>query len=253
MGTSQSSPGPGGSSPLVPPWADDQPQQALPEPLPARFKPFRQSLGSFVSGGERRDLQAAVGHYARKASGGGSSAARRMGGITKAGGSLFGVLSGAGVEGASTGESSLDLNQLSGLPCDQAISAITQALTPTDGDGDKIRAAMNHALVEALDGVETFDPSCITDDVIVDTMIGYLAESIFLQIVMDAGKAWNKAETATQALRAESDLRELIKVVVDKHMGSKMNSNVRSFTRSQMVQVERTAIMDVWKEWESYQ
>lgn len=253
MGTSQSSPGPGGSSPLVPPWADDQPQQALPEPMPARFKPFRQSIGSFVSGGDRGDLQAAVGHYARKASGGGSSAARRMGGVTKAGGSLFEALAGAGVDGAPSGEPSFDLNGLSGMPCDQAISAITQALTPTDGDGDKIRAAMNHALVEALDGVETFDLSCITDDIIVDTMIGYLAESIFLQIVMDAGKAWNKAETATQALYAESELRELIKVVVDKHMGKKMSSSVRSFSRSQMEQVERSSIMDVWKEWESYQ
>lgn len=29
MGTSQSSKGPGGGSPLVPPWADDQPQQPL--------------------------------------------------------------------------------------------------------------------------------------------------------------------------------------------------------------------------------
>lgn len=253
MGTSQSSPGPGGSSPLIPPWADDQPQQALPEPMPARFKPFRQSLGNFVSGGDRVDLQAAMGHYARKASGGGSSAARRMGEVTKAGGSLYEVLSGAGIEGAPSGESSFDLNVFSGMPCDQAISAITQALTPTGGDGDKIRAAMNHALVEALDGVETFDLSCITDDIIVDTMIGYLAESIFLQIVMDAGKAWNKAETATQVLYAESELRELIKVVVDKHMGTKMSSNVRSFTRSQMVQIERSAIMDVWKEWESYQ
>ena len=45
MGTSQSSKGPGGGSPLVPPWADDQPQQPLPSPQERRFAPFRESLG----------------------------------------------------------------------------------------------------------------------------------------------------------------------------------------------------------------
>jgi hypothetical protein len=250
MGTSQSSTGPGSGSPLVPPWADDQPQQPVPSPIPARFKPFRQSLGSFVSSGDRGELKRAVGHYARTASGGSSGAARRMGSITQAGGALFGVLSGIPTV---PGEVSVDLASLSGLPCEMAISAIAQALIPEDGDSDKIRTAMNHALVEALDGVETFDPQCITDDVIVDTMIGYLAESIFLQIVMDAGKAWNKAETPVQAMRAELALRELIKVVVDKRLAPKLTGSVRSFTRVQMVQMQRQAVIDVWKEWEAYQ
>lgn len=250
MGTSQSSPGPGGSSPLVPPWADDQPQQPLPAAQDRRFAPFRESLGSSVSSGDRGDLRRAVGHYARKASGGSGSAARRMGSVTQAGGGLFGALSGVP---AGPGETSVDLASLAGLPCELAISSITQTLTPEDGDSEKIRAAMNHALVEALDGVDTFDPSCITDDVIVDTMIGYLSESIFLQMVMDAGKAWNKAETASQAMSAETDLRELIKVVVDKHMAPKLDENIRSFTRQKIIQIERQAVLDSWKEWETYQ
>lgn len=248
MGTSQSSTGPGGSSPLVPPWADDQPQQPQTAPQPARFMAFRQSLGKFVSGGDRNDLKSAVGHYARKSSGGGASAARRMGSVTKAGAGLFGALSGMAPV---PGEYSVDLGKLSGLPCEVAISAISQALATEDGDSDKIRAAMNHALVEALDGVETFDPKCITDDVIIDTMIGYLAESIFLQIVMDSDKAWNKADTPAQAMRAETELRELIKVVVDRHMAPKLAENVKNISRQQMVQIEREAIIDSWKEWES--
>lgn len=250
MGTSQSSAGPGGSSPLVPPWADDQSQQSQTTPQPARFMAFRQSLGRFVSGGNRNDLVSAVGHYARKSSGGGGNAARRMGSVTQAGAGLFGAL--AGVP-AAPGEASVDLGSLAGLPCDQAISAITQALITEDGDSDKIRAAMNHALVEALDGMETFDPQCITDDVIVDTMIGYLAESIFLQIVMDSDKAWNKADTPSQAMKAETDLRELVTVVVDRHMAPKLKGNVRKVTRHQMIQVERQAIIDAWREWEAYQ
>ncbi len=89
---------------------------------------------------------------------------------------------------------------------------------------------MNQALVEALDGIEYFDLNHITDDVIVDTMINYLAESIFLQVIMDAGKSWNKAGTITQAVAAENELRELIKVVVDKNMAPRLAGNVRSLS-----------------------
>ncbi|WP_244493609.1 hypothetical protein [Escherichia coli] len=151
------------------------------------------------------------------------------------------------------GEPSIDLGSLASLPCEIAISTIAQALTSQDGDSEKICAAMNHALVEALDGVEIFDPQKITDGVIVDTMIGYLAESIFLQMVMDSNRAWNKADTPSKAIHAEIELRELIKVVVDKHMAPKLAGNIRSFTRNQMVKIERQAIIEAWQEWEAYQ
>jgi len=251
MGTSQSSPGPSGGSPLVPPWADDQPQQPLPLPQPGRFKPFRQALGSFIKSGDRKKLRSALGHYARKASGGGGAASRRMGSVTRAGASLYTALISGGAFGL-PGETAVGLNDLAGQPCDVAIDTITRALSSDDGDADKIRAAMNHALVEALDGVETFDPSYITDEVIVDTMIGYLAESVFFQIVMDAGRAWTKAETPTQAMAAENALREVVKVVVDKHMASKFSGNVRSFSRREIAQLERQVISEVWNEWEDY-
>lgn len=84
-------------------------------------------------------------------------------------------------------------------------------------------------------------------------MIGYLAESIFLQMVMDSDKSWNKADTPAQAMKAETELRELIKVVVDKHMAPKLSGNVRAINRQKMAQIERQAIIDAWKEWETYQ
>jgi hypothetical protein len=70
---------------------------------------------------------------------------------------------------------------------------------------------------------------------------------------MDSDKAWNKADTPVQAMRAETELRELIKVVVDKHMAPKLAGNVRTFNRQQMTQIERQAIIDAWAEWEAYQ
>ncbi len=251
MGTSQSSNGPGGNSPLVPPWADDQPQQPVPPAQNRRFAPFREAIGKSVQGGggQRQQLQKALGHYARKATGGSTVAARRMGSVTQAGGALFNLLSGTPT---GTGQT-INLQNLAGLPCDQAIASIVDSLGTDDGDSEKIRAAMNHALVEALNGVVDFDPNNITDDVLVTTMLEYLAESIFLQIVHDAGKAWNKADTQTQALQAEISLKALIKAVVDKNMAPKLAGNIRSFSKEQIVQIERESIIESWKEWEDYQ
>ena len=252
MGTSQSSPGPGKGSPLVPPWADDQSQQPVPDPQPRRFAPFRQSLGKYINNRSRDDLKSALKHYANKGSGGGSAASRKLGSVNQAGAGLLGVLTG-GEQISVPGEGNFSLDDLAGQSCEVVIAKITNALTSSDGDTDKIRAAMNHALIDALDGIEVFDPNSITDDVIVDTMIGYLAESIFLQIVLDAGNAWNKAENAQQELNAENDLREFIKVVVDKHMEPKLGADIRTFSPSKMIEIERQVIKDVWAEWENYQ
>jgi hypothetical protein len=250
LGTSQSHPGSGGSSPLVPPWADDKPQQTLSSPLPARFKPFRQAFGSFVSSGDDSKLKSALGNYARKGTGGANSAVRRFGATTQAGGALHGFLTGGNV---TSNGNTINLGSLSGIPCEIAINRISQLFTSNEGDSDKISSAMGDALTEALDGIATFDPDAITDDVIIDVMICYLSESIFLQIVQDAGKAWNKAETPSQMIAAENDLREMIKVTVDGHFADKLKGNVSSFTTTEMTQIQRDVIGSVWSDWEEYQ
>lgn len=250
LGTSQSNPGPGGGSPLVPPWADDQPQSPLPSPQSSRFQPFRRSFGEFVKTGNQSALKSALGHYARKGTGGGDTAARRLGNTTKAGAALYSALT-SGI-GTGAGDLALDVGSLTGMPCEQAIDTITQALTPIGGDSDKIRIALKHALVEALDGINVFDPTSITDEVIVKTMIAYMTESIFLQVVQDAGRAWIKAETPIQQNIAENSLMELIKVEVDLHMAPMFSGNARTFTNNQIINLQRSVISAVWSEWESY-
>jgi len=84
-------------------------------------------------------------------------------------------------------------------------------------------------------------------------MINYLSEAVFLQIVMDAGKAWTNAETAIQAVTAENTLRELIKVIVDKNMAPRLKKNTRTFTKQEMKTLQREVIKIVWREWEGYQ
>jgi len=252
MGTSQSSSGPGGSSPLVPPWADDEPQKPLPTPPHARFKPFRQYLGQFLKTNNQSDLKSALGYYASKGTGGGGIALRRFGSVTNAGARLYGLLSSL-AESKVPPDVSIDLDDLKGQPCDIAIDIITRSLATNDGDTEKIRVAMNHALVEALDGIAVFDPTNITVDIIITIMINYLSEAIFLQIVMDAGKAWTNAETATQAVTAENTLRELIKVIVDINMAPRLKKNTRTFTKQEIKTLQREVIKIVWREWEGYQ
>lgn len=253
MGTSQSSSGPGGNSPLVPPWADDEPQKPLPTPPRARFKPFRESLGKFLKTNDQSYLRSALGHYARKGTGGGSLASRRLGSVTNAGATLYGVLSSL-AESKVPPDVSIDLDDLKGQPCDIAIDIITRSLATNDGDTDKIRVAMNHALVEALDGIVFFDPTNITDEIIISTMINYLSEAIFLQIVNDAGKRpWTKPETMTQIAIAENTLMELIKVIVDKNMAPRLKKNTRTFTKQEIKTLQSEVIKIVWREWEGYQ
>ncbi|MFH0800530.1 MAG: hypothetical protein V2A66_10185 [Pseudomonadota bacterium] len=191
-----------------------------------------------------------LGHYASTASGGGKIVARRMNGAAQAGADLYNFLS--GVQKSTIKEAAFNLAALANQPCEVAINIIVQALTEDGGDADKNRASMTNALCEALDGIDTFDPMKITDEIILTTMICFLTESIFHQIVMDAGKAWNKADTPSKVVNAENDLRELIKAVVDKYMAPSLSGKVNSFTRQRMLRLEKEVLVNVWAEWETY-
>lgn len=248
MGTSQSSLGPGGKSPLVPPWADDTPKEALPDAQNRRYAPYRQALGRAVSNGSTSDLKKAVGYYAKSSSGGSTAAVRRLGSTTSTGSQLFGLLT----NGSVTGTETINLDSLNGLPAEIAIFRIAQSLTTEDGDSEKIKFAMSQALAEALEGMETFDAQSITDEIIVNTMINYLSENILLQMIMDSRYAFNKAEAFTQSVRTENALRELINVVVDKHMANRLSNNIRLITQDQFKEIQRQTIIDVWTEWEDY-
>ena len=246
MGTSQSSVGPNGRSPLLPSWVDDS-QTSLQTPDPQRLKGLRQAIGRAVRSGGRDDVRKALGHYARKASGGKHIAVQKLGKITQAGSGLFGIFSGSQQQ-----QYSVNLHSLNGQPCDLVINQITQLLSGHHGDSDKIRAAMNIALSEALEGMTTFDENSITTEVIGRMMVCYLTESIFLQIAHDAGKAWKKGDDPVQIARAENDLRQLIREVVDINLAPKFTDDVCQLTTEQMQDIQNQAILEIWEEWEEY-
>ncbi|KNE84952.1 hypothetical protein [Aggregatibacter aphrophilus] len=246
MGTSQSSVGPNGRSPLLPAWVDDS-QATTQTPDPQRLKGLRQAIGRAIGGGGREDVRKALGHYARKASGGKHTSVQRLGKITQAGAGLFEIFSDSLQQ-----QYSVNLNSLNGQSCDEVINQITELLVDHHGDSDKIRSAMNIALSEALEGMTTFDEHSISVEVIAKMMICYLTESIFLQIVHDAGKAWNKGDDLVQISNVENDLRQLVHEVVDITLAPKFTDDVCQLTTEQMQEIQNQAILEIWEEWEDY-
>ncbi|MGA4744641.1 hypothetical protein [Acinetobacter junii] len=251
MGTSTSSKGPHSTSPLVPSWADNDGQGPGNNQLEQRFRGFRATLGqaASVGGGNTSDLKKALGHYAKSATGGKSNGARRFSSMIGAGGSLFDTLRSL-QSGADT--NSLNISDLQGQPVDVVIDKIIDSLIQVNGDSERIRAAMNEALAEALDGFATFDFSKITDDIIVDMMINYLTQCIFEQIILDSKTALDKADTPEKAEKLESNLLELIKTSVDLNFGNHLGQNINTLNKQDIETIQKNAIQDIWGEWEDY-
>lgn len=247
MGTSQSSKGPKNGNELVPPWAD-QTKNGTNQNLSG----FRTLFGRFARNRDSVALKGALSRYARQVTGGSESANARLGNIIGAGGGLFELLN-EGITNDSGMKPLVDLDSLKGLPCEDVIAKISHSLSDGSEDADKIQTAMNDALVEALNSKSTFDPSDITDDVIIETMICYLTDSIFLQITMDAGKAWNNAQNAKELQVAENSLHELISATVDNIMEPKLSKNIRSFSKADFIIIQKDVITEVWNEWKGYE
>lgn len=252
MGTSSSKGGSGGGSPLLPPWVD-QPPGPPPKPEKDRFRNFRLNLGKFVNSGDAKDLRSSVGHFARSSSGGASVAKNRISPIASVGGNLVGLISDlqSGGDGASlAGE---DLTSCLGADIDVAVEKIVDALTPDNGDADKISAAMQSALLEVLEDDATFDPLSITSDDLISLVCAYLVEAIFLWIVSESDKSFQKADTGPQANKAEASLRELVKVSVEDAIGAKNLTNIGALKPNDIAEIEREVTHDVFQVWEGYE
>lgn len=251
MGTSTSSKGPDGKSPLVPSWADNDGQGPGSNQLDQRFRGFRAALGQAANSGGKNtnDLKKALGRYAKSATGGKSNGARRFSTMIGAGGSLYDTLKSL-QSGLDT--TSLNISDLQGQPVDIVIDKIINSIIDVNGDSERIRAALNEALAESLDGFTSFDFSSITDDVIIEMMMNYLTQCIFEQIVLDSRTALDKADTPEKAESLESSLLELIKVSVDINFGSHLTTGINSINKQDIEKIQQNAIQDIWAEWEDY-
>jgi hypothetical protein len=173
--------------------------------------------------------------------------------MARSGGALFDTLSALREGRDAVAEAGVDLSELNGQDTDVAIQAIVNALTPNNGDADRIRVAMNEALSECLTGLEEFDFAHITDEMLVRMMLAYVRECVFEQVVLDSRDAFSKAREAGRSEQAEKELRALIAAATDKHMRPLLSGNVRTLDGRQVEAVQTRSIAAVWTEWEAYE
>lgn len=287
MGTSKSSKGAPSGKPIVPPWTpepqlppdtqpppdaplpDDapdgnepnvetaSPQQSIPLKSPlapaSRFGAARTSLGRFAGSGRSSDLRRGVGHYVSTGLGGASTAARRMGGSSKAASTLYHTLQSlqAGVPAGSAG---LDKAVLQGKSAKEIAAAIVEAVRPVDGtqDAEASRNAIQGALSDLLTQNPNADLLNLSSEERWLVVERYLGNDIFSRINLDVGKAiQDKAPTATVAVQRLREVKDYVQQTVAAKL-QKLNNKAVTLTKSRIDQVIRATITETFEVFASY-
>ena len=235
----------------MPEWADADPTAPLPAPEGQRFRGFRTEFGRVASGAAGASLSSALGKYAREASGGSSIGPRRFGPAYNAGASFAGAM--ADVKAGGTGQlaAGVDLRTLAGQPLDYAAQEIARALAPENADADQIAIAIQEAVAEVLPEATTFDPDAISMDQVIQILVEFFSRIIFQEITSVAGDAWNHSPSATRTTAVEADLLEIVRVTVDKHLSPRLANGLSTLSRQEIAALQRNAITEVWRDWES--
>lgn len=257
MGTSSNNPGSNDRSPLVPPHADAEPGKPLPKPDKNRFKEFRTSLGKYVKTGDKSYLNKGLSSYAGKATGGVGH--RRFGTAVDTGGALISALSGfqqgkpiEDIEGLNQDKAER-FSEAVGKPLDEAIEILADCLAPDGEDSDTIRDALVHALSESLEGLdEEFDYQTLDEEIYTNTILCYLTEVVFQEVVLESGESFDKAESPEVLHEREDVLRETVKAAIDNHLSEHIQDQISSLSSLQIRNIQLAALKDVFAEWEAH-
>lgn len=252
MGTSASGKGRTSKSPIVPAYADANPDKPLPEPVGQRFRAFRTEFGRAAAGAGAGSFLSALGKYARSATGGVEVGPRRFGPAYTSGGALFGLISDLQAGGTGEGTAGTDLSSLVGQPLGVAAQKIAEALAPANADQDVIRIAIQEAIAEALPDMDVFDPAALTADNVIALLVEFFTRCLFQEITSDAGDAWNKAESPERTVEAENELMDLIHATVDRHLSPALSGGL-NLSRAEVEEALRKAMDDVWTEWANHE
>jgi hypothetical protein len=236
-------------SPLVPDYADAEPDKPLPEPVGQRFRSFRAEFGRAVAGAGTGSFARALRHYAREATGGVTVGPRRFGTAYTAGGNLFGLVTDLQAGGNGEAIAGVDVSRLVGQPLGIAAQEIARALAPPNADQDVIRIAIQEAMVEALPDMDVFDPAALTADDLIALLIEFFTRILFQEITSDAGDAWNKADTPERTIDAENELMDLIHATVDRHLAPELADGIDQLSRQGVEGILRRATDEIWREW----
>ena len=242
-------PGPGQPQSPTAPAQPPTPGPAHPESL--RLTGFRRTLGNAVARGRSErtsgDIRRALNTYA-KATGGGRVAAARLGSASAAGARVYSLFS----TGAATGPRGerLELSSLAGREIRVVIDRIVAVLVSKDGDREKITAALQDALPQALNNVETFDPAAVDHDVLANIMVIYTQECVFQQIVADSDRAFQRNSDPTEVGAMENELHSMVVAVVGQQMRSLFQQDA-TLSEAQAREIQAQAVGQTWDFWEA--
>ncbi|WP_417425942.1 hypothetical protein [Hoeflea sp.] len=166
------------------------------------------------------------------------------------GGQLYDVLNSLAGDGSAADERGLSRESLAGQPLDVVCQRLAEALAPENGDSDRIREAIDEAMLEVL-GEGNFDPDQLDSETINCILGEYLSQSIFQEIVEEVGGSWANAPDEQRTPEAEAELLEVIRVVVDRNLEPRL-SDAGIMTQADVHRFMRESVTEVWLEWESY-
>lgn len=249
MGTSSPGKGRKNSSPIVPAYADAEPDKPLPTPTGQRFRNFRTEFGRAVAGAGAGTFAQALRHYAREATGGVDYGPRRFGPAYSAGADLVGLVNDLQTGGTGEAIAGVDVSQWVGQPLGVAAQEIADALAPPNADQDVIRIAIQEAMVEALPEMDVFDPATLTADQLIALLIEFFTRVLFQEITGDAGDAWKKTDDADRTVEAENELMDLIHATVDRHLAPELAGGLNHLSRDAVASLLRHAVDEIWREW----
>jgi hypothetical protein len=248
--------GQGGSlapNPNAPPPAT-QPAQIAPVAPAGRFSGARKSLGSFASGGDKKDMRRGVREYVRKGYGGKATALKRFGGTISTADTLYSVLGGISSGQTAGSGSPLDPTLLAGKSAREVMDAVVEAVRPVDGtqDAEANRAAVKASLSELLTLFPDADLLNLTEDQRVLAIEKFVALDVYQRLALDIGKTiQDRAPTVALGFSRLKEVREYIKQTVAASF-RKLRTSGNTVTSGKVKGVVQAALdgaFHVFEEW----
>ena len=273
MGTSQSSGGPRGGVPMVPPWTpdppggddlesgsgeDEVPIAPSPAPVPlapsARFRGARRALGEYARSGDYNEMRRGLGGYIRTGYGGFTAAVQRFGGTATTAGVLGDALAAVAAGRAAAIGSRLDPALLEGRTAEEVMDAVVEAVRPVDGtqDAEAERASIRDALSELLTRFPDADLLNLDTDQRDYVIERFTAIDVFRRFDLDVGKTiLEKAPSASAALGRLKEVRDYIKQSVAAAF-RRLRDAGRTLTSGRIGWMVQDALKETFEVFEAY-
>ena len=100
---------------------------------------------------------------------------------------------------------------------------------------------------------DAIDNQTLDEEIYTNTILSYLTEIVFQEVVLESGESFDKAESVDVLQKREDDLRETVKAAIDNHLSQHIHSDISSLTFDEIRNIQIAALKDVFAEWEAFE